>query len=393
MDFTATGLLEGLEGEELAARRELLERLSDDGFSLDELRAAVKENRLALLEVERVLGSRYSAADIERRTGVPAELTLRIWRMMGLPQAGPDDRVFGEEDFAAAESTKLFLDAGLGRERIEEITRVLGESMARIAAATAAGFADAFLEPGDSELDVAVRFSSLATRLAPAFHSVLVAAYDSHLRENIRRGVINRRDRESGVFAGEEEMTVCFADLVGFTSLGAEVDARELGVAAGRLAGLAGEVTEPPVRLVKTIGDAAMFVSPEPAPLVAAALSLVDAVQEADLPSLRAGVATGPTLVRVGDFYGHAVNLASRVTGIARADSVLCTQEVRDAAPDQFEWSYAGRHRLKGIGEAVPLHRARPLEEARPARGEWPQSGKRGATRRRAGRPRKRGSS
>src|SRR5205085_1315694 len=107
------------------------------------------------------------------------------------------------------------------------------------------------------------------------------------------------------------------------------------------------------VRLVKTIGDAAMFVSREPAPLVEVALSLVEAVERAEMPALRAGVAWGPALQRAGDFYGNTVNLASRVTGIARAGSVLCTKEIRDAAPDRFDWSFAGRHRMKGVADAV----------------------------------------
>jgi adenylate cyclase len=117
------------------------------------------------------------------------------------------------------------------------------------------------------------------------------------------------------------------------------------------------------VRLVKTIGDAAMFVSPDAEPLVATALSLLEAVERADLPSLRVGAASGPALIRAGDFYGHSVNLASRVTGIARPGSVLCTQEVHDAAPNAFEWSFAGRHRLRGVAEPLPLHRARRLSD------------------------------
>jgi adenylate cyclase len=92
------------------------------------------------------------------------------------------------------------------------------------------------------------------------------------------------------------------------------------------------------------------------------ALSLVDEVERADLPALRAGVASGPALQRAGDWYGNGVNLASRVTGAARPASVLCTEDVRDAAADGFAWSYAGRQRLKGLHEPVPLYRARRLE-------------------------------
>ncbi len=75
-------------------------------------------------------------------------------------------------------------------------------------------------------------------------------------------------------------------------------------------------------------------------------------------------MAFGTALQRAGDFYGHAVNLASRVTGAARPGAVLCTQEVHDAAPDRFDWSFARKHKLKGMSEAVPLYRARRRADA-----------------------------
>jgi len=362
MDFVTEGLLDGLEGDERVARERLLETLHSGGVDLAELRSAVAEDRLALLPVERVLGGRYTAREIEQRTGVHAGLLLRIRRLEGLPEAGPDDCVFGDEDVEAAQSTRLFLETGLGEEAISEMTRVLGEAMARIAATTAATFVDAFLKPGDSEEEVAIRFAGLAETLTPALGPVFMATFKAHLRESVRRGMLGRAEREAGHIGGQQEVAVCFADLVGFTRLGGEVDVEQLGHVAGRLAELAGDVTREPVRLIKTIGDAAMFVSPEPGALVAVALELVAAVEEAELPTLRAGIALGEALQRAGDFYGHSVNLASRVTGIARAGSVLCTQEVRDAAPEAYEWSFAGRHRLKGLPEPVPLHRARPKE-------------------------------
>ena len=359
MDFAAEGLLDGLEGEEREARRQLLERLADEGVPLEELRAAVAEDRLPLVPVERALGACYTAAEVEERTGFPAAMVLRFWRLLGLPEARPQDRVFGDEDIAAAESIRFYLEAGLSEEGVVEITRVLGESMARLAPTTAAAFADAFLEPGDSELDVADRFTTLAQKLRPAIAPVLMAAYTAHLRDSIRRGIIGRAEREAGHLAGEEEIAVCFADLVGFTRLGAEIDTEQLGNVVGSFATLAADAARPPVRLVKTIGDAALFVSPEPAAAVEAALALIEAAETADLPSVRAGVAYGSVLQRAGDFYGHAVNLASRVTGIARPGSVLCTEEVYKASKDAFDLSFARRYRLKGIGDAVALYRAR----------------------------------
>jgi adenylate cyclase len=377
MDFAAAGLLDGLQGEDRRAREQLLQRLSEEGVGLDELQAAVAEDRLALLPVERVLGGRYTAAEIEQRTGLPAELMLHIRGLLGLPEPGEGDREFGEEDIAAAESQRLFLEAGFGEEAIAEITRVLGESMARLAATATAAFVDTFLEPGDSEQEVALRFAALARQLAPALAPVLVAAFNAHLRESVRRGILGRAEREAGHIAGAQQITVCFADLVGFTRLGGEVEAWELGSVAVKLGELATRAARPPVRLVKTIGDAAMFVSPAPGPLVAVALELVHSAQAADLPTVRAGVADGLALARAGDYYGQAVNLASRVTGVARPGSVLCTQDVRDAAGDEFEWSFAGRHRLKGIAEAVALHRARLPALDAPDGATGPKAGRR----------------
>ncbi len=364
-NFAEAGLLDGLSGDERAARERLLEQLSGDGFTLEELKAAVAEDRLALLPVERVLGARYTAREIEQRTGVPARLMLRIRRLLGLPEAGAEDRVFGDEDVEAAKSARLFLEAGMSEQAISEITRVLGEGVARFAATVAATFAETFLEPGDTEQQVGERFAGLAEHLTPAVSPVLIAAFNAHLRETVRRAVIRETERKAGQL-GDFDEAVCFADLVGFTRLGGELEVQELGSVAGKLADLAAQVTEPPVRLIKTIGDAAMFVSPDPGPLVATALSLVEAVEAAELPTLRAGLAYGQAHLRGGDWFGHSVNLASRVTGVARPGSVLCTEEVRGAAPEDFDWSFAGRHRLKGVADRVPLYRARPLAKKPP---------------------------
>jgi adenylate cyclase len=364
VDFAKAGLLDGLTGEERAARERLLEQLAGDGFSLTELQAAVAEDRLALLPVERVLRGVHTARDIEREAGTPADLLLRLRRLAGLPEAGPDDRVFSEEDMTAARSTRQFLEAGFDERTIAEITRVLGESMARLAATITASFTQTFLRAGDSEEDVALRFAALTEQLTPAFAPELAAMLKAHLRENVRRGMLGRSEREAGGVAGAQEMAVCFADMVGFTRLGGHVDIEELGGVAGRFGELAHDVVRPPVRLVKTIGDAAMFVSRECEPLVETALSLVEASERAGLPALRAGIAFGAVAPRAGDYFGHAVNLASRVTGAARPGSVLCTRELRDATTGEFDWSFAGRFRLKGLPEPQPLYRAHRVAAA-----------------------------
>lgn len=405
MDFEAAGLLDGLEGEERAERQDLLERLHADGVSLEELAAAIAEDRLAMLPVERVFGPLYSAREIEQATGLPASFVGHVRRALGLVEPGLDDAVFGAADFEAARAIKLVLDSGISEGGVIELTRVLGEGMGRFAATIANIFGETFLHQGDSERDVALRYAAMARQLIPGTTPIVRAALDAHVRDSARRGIVGRAERERGHLSVEEETTVCFVDLVGFTSLGAELGAEELGSVAATLARLAADVALPPIRLVKTIGDAAMLVSPVPAPLVAAALDLVDAVEAAELPTLRAGLALGPAFNRSGDWYGNTVNLASRVTGAARPGSVLATQEVRDGAGERFAWSFAGRFRFKGVPEPLPLHRAhRAKADPDPPDAEpeppppAPRIERRGASgpeirTRRGGRSRRRGSS
>ena len=106
--------------------------------------------------------------------------------------------------------------------------------------------------------------------------------------------MITEAELAEGRLSGSDEVTIAFADLVGFTSLGESLEIEQIGQLTGRLFELASEAARPPVRLVKMIGDAAMFASREPVPLLEAVVGLVDAAGTEEMPSLKAGVATGP---------------------------------------------------------------------------------------------------
>jgi adenylate cyclase len=88
---------------------------------------------------------------------------------------------------------------------------------------------------------------------------------------------------------------------------------------------------------------------------------LIDAAdaEGEDFPQLRAGAALGRAAPLAGDWFGRPVNLASRITAIARPGSVLAEREVHEAVESAYSWSYAGERRLRGIREPVRLFRAR----------------------------------
>jgi adenylate cyclase len=212
-------------------------------------------------------------------------------------------------------------------------------------------------------------------RQRPPRTAIVGLVLRDHLGQRKHRGIVGRFYREPSTPAAGPELVVCFADLVGFTALGGQLTAQELATVAAHLAKLAAQVAREPVRLVKTIGDAAMFVGPEAPPLVEAALSLVDTVMAEEMLALRSGIASGTAVPWAGDVYGNAVNVASRVTGVAQAGTVLCTREVHEAARGGFAWSYAGRHRLKGVSELQPLYRARRLATPATRQGQARDSG------------------
>jgi adenylate cyclase len=260
-------------------------------------------------------------------------------------------------------------EAGLSDDDILELLRVLGRGMAQAADTLRAMPLKIVLKPGMSERELASQYAQAVSLLYPLLDPLLRNVLVLHLRHNTQAEVISAVERSGGQLPGTREVAVCFADLVGFTRLGEEVPADELGRLAARLETLALDVTEPPVRLVKTIGDAAMLASAEPEPLLDAALNLIEAAdaEGEQFPQLRAGAALGMALPRAGDWFGRPVNLASRITSIARPGSLLAEREMRDSAPAGYQWSFAGERRLRGIREPVPLFRARRQSDRAPA--------------------------
>jgi adenylate cyclase len=363
IDFAAEGLLDGLQGENRAARLELLEQLAADGIALEELRAATRDGRLLFVAAERVVGAqpRYSMRQVGERVGVRPEFLMALRRAHGLPVPDVDAVVCSEGDLEAAATARRFLEAGVDEEQQLAVVRVLGHGLGQAAEAMRATVLNLVLEPGDSEAELARRYAERVDAFMPMVGPMLEQMVRLHLRHMVRTEAISAAERAEGALPGAREVTVCFADLVGFTRLGEKVAPDELGRVAQRLVELAGEHLRGEVRLVKAIGDAAMLISPEPSGLLDVALDLVDAAdaEGADFPQLRVGMASGAALSRAGDWYGRPVNLASRVTAIARPGSVLATREVREAAGDVYRWSSAGARSLKGVDEPVRLYRVR----------------------------------
>jgi adenylate cyclase len=368
MDWEAEGLLEGLDDDGARkARRALLDELEDEGVPLAELKRAVAEERLALLPVERVLAPApdCSARDVSQRSGMDLDYFLASRRALGFPVPDPDEKAFTEQDVETARLGVQYTGAGFPPDETIEVTRVLGQGMARYAEAMRTMAAHTFLEPGIDERELARRYETVAKSLLPLIGPWLENVFRMHLLQVLRQDAITREQLESGKVEDARTTAVAFADLVGFTALGETVQPEELSGVAGRLTALAERVAGGPVHVVKQIGDAVMLVSPEVDPMLEAVLGLVEAADADDaFPPLRAGVAYGPAVNRWGDWFGSTVNVASRLTERARPASVLASEAVREHAGDGYAWSSAGPKKLKGLSSPLPTFRVRRADAA-----------------------------
>ena len=360
-------LLEGLEGTARTERAELVEWLLGEGITPGEIRAA---NPPLLLATRRLMGddgTYVSAREISERYGIDLELLQRVQRAIGLARVeDPDAVVLMRADGEAAAYAQRFIEHGLNPDQVVDVVRVLAEGLSHAAEVMRYTALATIIRPGTTEVEIAKDSKALVSRLAPLLGPMIQDMLFMQLRHMLETEAVNAGERTAGKpLPGARQVTVAFADLVGFTRIGEAVSAEELGQLANRLADLARDVTAPPVRFIKTIGDAVMFVCPEPAPLLDIVLKLVEVVDtDNDFPRLRAGVAAGMAVSRAGDWFGSPVNMDSRVTDVARPGTVLVADSVWDALNELgesggFQASFAGARRLNGIKNEVKLFRVR----------------------------------
>ncbi len=373
VDFQAAGLLDDLrDPRERAERIALLHHLLHRGVPLEDLRRAAADGRLVVLAVERALDATdagYTPADVARRTGLEVEAVRRLRASFGLAVPAADERGLGEPDVAEVHRAQEVLALGFTEQQLLRLNREVGLAAAQAAAAMLQAAGAAVLRPGEGEHELAHRLALAAAQLLPMAGSIASYAVQEHLRAQLSRTAITPAELRAGHPRDLHEITVLFVDLVGFTALGQRSGPERLGDVAERLAAIAAAVSEPPVTLVKTIGDAAMLVAPEPAPLLLTAAALMAAAEAEGpgFPRLRGGVAHGVALARGGDWYGEPVNLASRICDATPPGAILAPDDVKEASPTAH-WAFSGAERLKGIAQPVRLWRLEIRPAARASR-------------------------
>jgi adenylate cyclase len=363
-----TGLLDGLDAANRVERAALVGWLLTQGFSVEQIR---HESAPTLLPARRALGddgSYVSAREMSETYGIDVELLQRIERALGLSRVDDPDAAFQlRADAEAAARQQQLVEIGLDADRVVLMVRRLAEGLSRAVPATRYAVMSAVLRPGITELEIATTYEAVVRRVAPLLGPLVSDILFVHLRRSVEGEQLNASERASGAaLPGARQLAVAFADMVGFTRLGEALPPEELVRLVESLADLAREIVEPPVRLVKTIGDAVMLICPDTAKLIDAMLALGEAAdRDETMPQLRIGIASGWAVSRARDWFGSPVNVASRITEIAGPGTTLVAGSARDEVGDAhgFVWSFAESRQLKGVAGQIQLFRVHRLTE------------------------------
>jgi adenylate cyclase len=314
--------------------------------------------------VERVLGSprtlrREQVADA---AGVPMVEAKRLWRAMGFADVG-DAVAFTEGDADALSRLDTLVTGGLlDRDDAVEAVRALGLTTSRLADWQADTFGRLMVERGVLDTDDPLGPASAEGLgreldvLLPVLERLLVHVWRRQLAAAIERGLA---DAEASGDVETGHLTVGFADQVGFTRLSRRLEEDELARLVERFESRSADiVVASGGRVIKTLGDEILFVAADPAAAAEASLRLISE-HEADeeMPRLRIGLATGVVVTRRGDVFGTTVNLANRLTAVARPDTVLVDAVTAEVLADDGDFSLrpVPPRAVRGIGLVRPV--------------------------------------
>jgi adenylate cyclase len=276
---------------------------------------------------------RYTRLQVARMAGMPPQRTQRLWRALGFPDVADDDPAFTDADVQALAVLSTLIDSGFVDEDSEaSIARAMGQALSRLADWQTDMLADALTRPGpDGERRAVTPDDAVevARALLPRMRDIQHYVWRRHLAANADRLL-------SATGPGDRrELAVGFADLVGYTSRSRGMGGRELGAMIEDFESIAAEViARHSGRVVKTVGDGVLFTAATAVDAVEIGLDLPDAWKTEERPPLRVGAAYGAVLTRLGDVYSPVVNLASRLTSLARPNSLLVDKELAQHVRD-----------------------------------------------------------
>jgi adenylate cyclase len=350
------------------AHARVVARLRERGHSLQEIRRATEEGKLAFGLVEDLLPpapAEHTIADAARETGLEPALIERIISAIGFPVG---ERL-SDDDLRLLRYVAAVLAAGFPLVALLQLVRVYGQALAQMADAEVRLFHLYVHEPlmrdGLASVDIAEEMQVLASELLPLASPIMDHVHQRFLAHFVEQDVIGHMEADLGdgpLDLGRLRVAIAFADLTGYTRMTEEAGEEEAISAVERFIEDVEHTLPDDARIIKTIGDEVMVVGSDAGALADWAVGFQELHRERPLP--RIGMHYGATLYRDGDYFGREVNTAARVAARAGGGEVLVTRPIVDSAGRHLEFERIGEVRLKGFGYATELFLARRRDAA-----------------------------
>lgn len=350
-----------------AAQARVVSRMRERGHSLEELKEAGREGKLAFGLAEELFPTPEGSVSIEEaaaETGLEPELIERLQMLLGTPTGR--ERTLTPADLEAMHHCARVLQAGLPLVAFLQLVRVYAQSLRKVADAEVRLFHLYVHEPlirdGVPELEMAEEMQGLAADLLPLATPLFEYMHSRYLGFFIEQDVVGHMESELGrdTSLGRVLVTLCFIDLTGFVRYTEEEGEEEALDVVERFIETVEATLPAEATIVKTIGDEVMIVSRDPASLTEWAVGFLALFQERPRP--RVGIHHGYAVYRDGDYFGTEVNLVHRIVNRALGGEVLVTDRVVESIGNNqyLEFEPIGGVELKGFPEPTPLFVVRP---------------------------------
>jgi adenylate cyclase len=352
------------------AHARLVARLRQRGHSLQEIRRATEEGRLAFGYVEELfppVGDQvYTLKQAAKETGLEPALVERVVSALGMNSSQADSLT--SEDVQLLRYVAAVLSAGLPLVATLQLVRVYAQAMAQVADAEVRLFHlyvhEPLMQSGGTGVEMADEMLAITRELLPLSSPVMDQVHHRYLQHFVEQDVVGHMETDldsSAVDLGRLPVAIAFADLAGYTRLTEEEGELEAVDTVERFVEAVQTTLPDHARVIKTIGDEVMIVGPDPGALTDWAVGFQ---QLCDGDALaRIGIHCGQALYRDGDYYGRDVNIASRVAARSGGGEVLATRAVMERAGDHLVFERIAEVRLKGFSASTEIFLARQRDE------------------------------
>ncbi|MQW75877.1 adenylate/guanylate cyclase domain-containing protein [Nocardioides sp. dk4132] len=301
----------------------------------------------------------YTAADVAAESGVTVDQARRLWRALGFPETGGDTAFTSADTEAVSRITGMVESGLIDFDLAVTITRAVGQTMARLADWETTALLHRVEEMAEGDEDTPQGRLSAAMRMfeefSGPFEDLLIYVWRRHLAASVAR-VEALSAREEDLHT--TQLTVGFADIVSFTALSNQLSEDRIGDLVELFESRCADVVaNQRGRVIKSIGDSVLFVNDDPIAAYDTAAGIINVIgRDPRMPDVRLGLASGLVVMRLGDVFGPPVNMAARLTAVARRNRIIIDARTAELLPEeQFETRRLPARPVRGFGLVEPV--------------------------------------